>query len=247
MKALLAEKFKKAENKLVLLDYDGTLVDYKPAPQDATPSKKLLASLLRLNGSHNTKLVIITGRAYQDIDGFVGHLPIDIVAEHGAMIRENEEWRELVPDDTDWKVSVLPVLNRIMESCSGSFIEEKRYSLAWHYRNAEPEAGFKTSRELISLLSGIIQAHRLKITDGNKVVEVKRGDIDKGRGTRYLLEKGHYDFILSIGDDKTDEDMFEVLANNPHAFTIKVGEGVSRAKYRLENVQDVIVLLNELL
>lgn len=247
MKELLIENFHKAENKLILLDYDGTLVDYKTAPQEATPSKKLLASLLKLNGSPNTKLVIISGRSYQDIDGFVGHLPIDIVAEHGAMIRENEVWKELVPDNEAWKQSVFPMLNRATENCAGAFIEEKRFSLAWHYRNAEPENGFSASRKLIAELSAKIQALNLKITDGNKVVEVKKKDIDKGKGTLYLLEKDHYDFILSIGDDKTDEDMFEVLANNSNAYTIKVGGGDTLAKYRLENVQNVIVLLNELL
>ena len=191
MKELLIENFHKADNKLILLDYDGTLVDYKMVPQEATPSKKLLASLLKLNGSPNTKLVIISGRAYQDIDGFVGHLPIDIVAEHGGMIRENEVWKELVPDNEAWKQSVFPMLNRATENCAGTFIEEKRFSLAWHYRNAEPENGISASRKLIAVLSAKTQVLNLKITDGNKVVEVKKKDIDKGKGTLYLLEKNH--------------------------------------------------------
>jgi trehalose 6-phosphate synthase/phosphatase len=247
MKELLIENFKKAGRKLILLDYDGTLVDYKTVPQEATPSKKLLVSLLKLNGSPNTKLVVISGRAYQDIDGFVGHLPIDIVAEHGAMIRENEVWKELIPDDEDWKKSISPVLLRMAGKCAGTFMEEKRFSLAWHYRNADPEEGFMASRTLIEDLKAVIPGLCLKITDGNKVVEVKKRNIDKGKGTLYLLQKNDYDFILSIGDDKTDEDMFEVLVNNPRAYTIKVGEGDTLAKYRLENVQNVIVLLNELL
>jgi trehalose 6-phosphate synthase/phosphatase len=247
MKELLIENFKRAKNKLILLDYDGTLVDYKTAPQDATPSKKLLFSLLKLNESPRTKLVIITGRAYQDIDGFVGHLPIDILAEHGAMIRENDEWKELVPDDERWKQTVYPVLNRFIDDCPGSFVEEKRFAMAWHYRNADQETGFSVSRQLIDALAGEIRRLNLKITDGNKVVEIKRKDIDKGRGTVFLLDKDDYDYILAIGDDKTDEDMFVVLADNPHAFTIKVGEGATSAKYRLENVQKVMGLLNELL
>jgi trehalose 6-phosphate synthase/phosphatase len=247
MKELLIDNFKKAGKKLILLDYDGTLVDYKMVPQDATPSKKLLASLLKLNGSPNTKLVVISGRAYQDIDGFVGHLPIDIVAEHGAMIRENEVWRELIPDNEDWKKKVSPVMLGIASKCAGTFMEEKRFSLAWHYRNADPDAGFTASRILIGELKAVIPGLQLKITDGNKVVEVKKRNIDKGKGTLYLLQKDDYDFILSIGDDKTDEDMFEVLEHNPRAYTIKVGPGDTLAKYRLENVQNVIVLLNELL
>ena len=79
------------------------------------------------------------------------------------------------------------------------------------------------------------------------MVEVKCGDIHKGKGTEYLTDKVHYDFILSIGDDKTDEDMFAALAGKPEAFTIKVGKGETLARYRLTSVREVIVLLNELL
>ncbi|MDP4129675.1 MAG: trehalose-phosphatase [Bacteroidota bacterium] len=247
MKDLLAEKFKKAKSKLILLDYDGTLVDYQKAPQDAIPSEKLLSFLLKLNDLPDTSLVIITGRAYSEIDGFIGTLPIDIVAEHGAMSRENGDWKELIRDKGDWKRNIIPVLDRFSTRCPGSFTEEKRFSLAWHYRNAELQTGISISRELIGALSEKAWTMGLKITDGNKVVEVKKQGIDKGKGTQYLLEKRRYDFILAMGDDKTDEDMFEVLANKDDAFTIKVGVGDTLAKYRLDNVQDVILLLNELL
>lgn len=247
MNNFLIENFRKAKSKLILLDYDGTLVDYKMAPHEATPSKKLLASLLKLNDSPNTKVAIITGRPYLEIDGFVGHLPIDIVAEHGAMVRENDDWIELIQDNGGWKKDIFPVLDRFTGICKGSFIEEKRFSLAWHYRNAEQETGFSASRELIEALIEKIRKPGLKITDGNKVVEIKKKEIDKGKGTQYLLDKNRYDYILSIGDDKTDEDMFDVLANNKRAFTIKVGKGDTSAKYRLDTVQNVIELLNELL
>ena len=247
MNDFLIKNFKKAKDKLVLLDYDGTLVDYKRIPHEATPSEALLASLLKLNQSSNTKVVIITGRAYRDIDGFVGHLPVDIIAEHGAMIRENGEWKQLITDDAKWQHVFLPIMDRFTKTCPGSFIEHKRFSLAYHYRNADAECGLSRSRALINELSGRAPEYGLKITDGNRVVEIKRMGIDKGKGTLHLLESRDYDYILSIGDDKTDEDMFDVLANNKRAFTIKVGEGNTLAKYRLDTVKDVIVLLNELL
>lgn len=247
MKDLLAERFKKAKNKLILLDYDGTLVDYQRTPQDAVPSEKLLGFLLRLNALPDTKLMIITGRAYGEIDRFIGHLPIDIIAEHGAMIRERDHWKELVEDGGDWKRSVAPVMEQFAAACPDSFTEEKRFSMAWHYRNAETEKGQLISRELIGALAGKAPMLGLQITDGNKVVEVKKQGIDKGKGAQYVLDRQDYDYILAAGDDKTDEDMFAVLANKNHAFTIKVGAGDSLAKYRVENVQKLLSLLNELL
>ncbi|HVY74037.1 MAG TPA: trehalose-phosphatase, partial [Puia sp.] len=196
MKELVVEQFKKAKDKLILLDYDGTLVDYQPVPQKALPSENLLLSLSKLHSSPHTDLVIITGRSYTDIDGFVGHLPIDIVAEHGGMIRENEEWRMLVQDDGHWKQEIFPVMSRFTTRCPGTFIEEKKFSLAWHYRGADPESGYAVSRELIRALDPLATPLNLKLTDGNKVLEIKHKNIDKGRGTQYLLNKHAYDFIL---------------------------------------------------
>jgi trehalose 6-phosphate synthase/phosphatase len=247
MEELVIEHFKRAKNRLILLDYDGTLVDYHRAPHEATPPEQLLLTLMRLNASPDTRLVIITGRAYADIDRFIGYRSIDLVAEHGAMVRENGQWKELVQDNGTWKQVIHPIMDRFVTACPGSFIEEKRFSLAWHYRNASGESGFAVSRELIEALQARLPALGLKITDGNKVIEIKKKDIDKGRGTKYLLNGHPYDFILSVGDDRTDEDMFAVLLNNPHAFTIKVGTGESLAKYRLDHVDHVMRLLNELL
>lgn len=90
-------------------------------------------------------------------------------------------------------------------------------------------------------------SHNFKILDGNKVVEIKSNEIGKGKATKYLVERENYDFILSIGDDKTDEEMFEFLMSHPEAITIKVGEGNTMAKYLLANVKLVIKLLKRLL
>ncbi len=230
-----------------MLDYDGTLVDIASLPEDAVPSEKLLDSLLTLNTPPDTKVVIITGRSFADMENFMGELPVDIIAEHGAIIREDGTWRQLLQDSGKWKEKVQLVLDRFVDNCPGAFLEEKDFSLAWHYRNMEPEAGIAASRVLIGELEKAIGNMGLRITDGKKVVEVKCGDIHKGKGAEYLTGKMKYDFILSIGDDKTDEDMFAALSANPDAFTIKVGKGDTLARYRLTSVREVIVLLNELL
>ena len=81
--------------------------------------------------------------------------------------------------------------------------------LAWHYRNAESRSGYIHSRELISILEKIIALHNLKILDGNKVVEIMTNEVGKGTAVKRLFEQNNYDFILSIGDDATDEEMFE--------------------------------------
>ncbi|MFA4853234.1 MAG: trehalose-phosphatase [Bacteroidales bacterium] len=243
---VLIEKYKNATNKLILLDYDGTLVDYCPIPEKAIPSEKLLNILIKLVNKPQTKVIIISGRGHQDIDKLLGHLPIDIIAEHGAVIKENGEWKNQVIYNSLWKKDVLPLLNRAVLACPKSFIEEKHFSITWHYRKAKSESGYVCSRELIRLLRNIIHLYNLKILDGNKIVEVMGEKIGKGKAVKNIVEKNNYDYILSIGDDKTDEEMFEFFMHNINAFTIKVGEGDTFAKYKFDDVNKVIMLLEQL-
>ena len=243
--AELIEKFRKANYKLILLDYDGTLVDFFPFPEKAKPSEKLLDILNKLITKPKTNVVIITGRAHKDIDNFLGHLPINIIAEHGGMLKINRIWKKQAKNNNLWKDKVLPIFNQITLACPNSFIEEKQFSLAWHYRNAE--SGYAYSRKLIGLLENFISKKTLKILDGNKVVEILSNDLGKGKTVENLLKQNKYDFILSIGDDKTDEEMFEFLLDNPTAVTIKVGKGNTLAKFKLDNVDNVNTLLKQLL
>ncbi len=241
------ENYKKANNKLVLLDYDGTLVHFDSHPGKARPSEPLLDILERLAKKPLTRIIIITGRECKDIDRMIGHLSIDIIAEHGAYTKENGKWNSQIDDKCSWKKSRIPLLNRFSIMCPGSFVEEKQFSLAWHYRKCKSEQAYKYSRELIDLLMRIKSDCNLKVIDGNKVIEIMPEKVGKGEAVKKILEQNKYDYILSIGDDKTDEEMFDFLSDISYAFTIKVGNGNTVAKYRVKNEKSVIKLLEQLL
>jgi len=239
----IIDKYRKASRRLVLLDYDGTLVTYRPKPEQAVPSVSLLDILLRLAGQSGTELIIISGRDHRDIDSLLGDLPIKIIAGHGAIMRENGLWINQVPDDILWKETIWPVLEHISLKCPDSFIEDKHFSLAWHYRNTNHKSAFGFSRQLIKQLEKFSEQLGLKILDGNKVVEIMHKEIGKGIAVRKLLTGGRYDFILSIGDDVTDEEIFELFKDTQDAVTIKVGNGPTNAKYYFSSVEEVVLLL----
>jgi trehalose 6-phosphate synthase/phosphatase len=242
----LIQKYRKAANRLVLLDYDGTLVNYMLVPDNAVPSEHLLDVLLKIVDNPNTKVIIISGRGYQEIDKLLGHLPIKIIAEHGAMVKENGLWEKQLIDSGKWKNAITPLLDQMTLKCQGSYIEEKYFSLTWHYRNAESSSGYSHSRELISLAEKHISFYNLKILDGNKVVEIMLSEIGKGIAVKKLLKKEKYDYILSIGDDVTDEEIFELFLTDANSFTIKVGNEATLAKYKFDSVSDVILFLKHL-
>jgi trehalose 6-phosphate synthase/phosphatase len=245
-KAELIDKFNTADNKLVLLDYDGTLVNHELIPENAILPDHLDDILIRLIHKQQTNVFIISGRGYKDIDKLLVHLPIDIIAEHGAMKKENGVWKSQIENDDSWRKAVLNILTEITFSCPGSYFEEKKFSLAWHYRNTEPQSGYASSRKLIRLLEKIIHSYNLKILDGNNVVEILTNRNGKGKAVKKLIEQTTYDYILSIGDDATDEEMFEFLSSNPSAYTIKVGNGGTFAKYKVADINDVMLLLKQL-
>lgn len=242
----IIEKYRAANKRVVLLDYDGTLVSYTLIPGTNRLSEDISDILIKLADDPKTEIFIITGRGYLEIDKIMDHLPVTVIAEHGAMIREGGKWERQINDDASWKEKISPILNQITASCPGSFVEEKTFSLAWHYRNADRKAGYDSSRELISTLGKIINSLNLKILDGNKVVEIMTRDTGKGIAVKKLFEQNNYDFILSIGDDVTDEEMFEYFLHVAGAVTIKVGYGESFARYNIQGISDVILLLKQL-
>jgi len=242
----IKEKFRNAKNRLVLLDYDGTLVKHTPLPETAILPEHMSDIIIKLVDNPQTKIFIITGRGRSDIDKFLDHIPINIIAEHGAMVKMEGVWKNQIINNLSWKKQIMPVLNQITATCPESYIEEKNFSLTWHYRNADPDLGYSSSRELIRLLQERIHSYNLRILDGNKVVEILTNETGKGTAVKKLFEQNTYDFVLSIGDDATDEEMFEFFLNYSNAITIKVGEGTTFAGYKLESIKEVASLLKKL-
>ena len=87
-------KFKNAINKLVLLDYDGTLVNITATPDKAKLTIEITDIIRRLICLPGMEIFIITGRRHEDIDRFLDHIPINIIAEHGAIIKKNGQWEK---------------------------------------------------------------------------------------------------------------------------------------------------------
>jgi trehalose 6-phosphate synthase/phosphatase len=164
------------------------------------------------------------------------------VAEHGACIRyRNGEWEQQATLSPEWKDNLRPMLQQFVSRCPGSFIEEKRSTLAWHYRNTHPDLGFVRSRELRNTLLQLVTNTPLQVIDGNKVIEVRLIGIDKGNTAQNVIKFFNPDFILAIGDDTTDEDMFRAIKEK--AYTIKIGSGATAAEYTLGAQTDVLPLL----
>ncbi|HEV7331492.1 MAG TPA: bifunctional alpha,alpha-trehalose-phosphate synthase (UDP-forming)/trehalose-phosphatase [Flavisolibacter sp.] len=243
----LLDAYRKAKKRLLLLDYDGTLVPFAPQPQQALPGRGLVQLIESLSANAANDVYVISGRSSAWLQTYFGHLPVSLVAEHGARTKEKEgEWTTAVQTHSEWKESITQVMEMYVRRCPGSSIEEKEFSIVWHYRNANPEQGKLRALELMGELNDFIHTRRLQVMAGNKIVEVRNSGIDKGTAIKKILAQKTYDFIFAAGDDRTDEDMFKVLSSKQNCFSIKVGTEASFARFNLQTPQMVISLLESL-
>jgi trehalose 6-phosphate synthase/phosphatase len=220
---------------LILLDYDGTLVSFVKNPEDACPDEELLSILRSLTKTPGNEVVVISGRDRNTLTQWLGDLGVNLVGEHGAFIRRRgEQWSSTIPEDNEWKDIVRPALELYVDRTPGSFVEEKNYSLVWHCRKSEPDLAKLRMQELKDAIVAMSKNLNLGVFEGNKIIEVKPIGINKGIGVQNWLSQKKWDFILAAGDDYTDEDMFYAVPDE--GFTCKIGQGSSRAKYRLNTV-----------
>jgi len=241
LQVILGE-YKNAKKRLLFLDYDGTLASFHNDPQKASPDEELYSLLDALHNQENTVLFLISGR---DKDTFTKwFLPkgYNMIVEHGVWVsRGGEAFKLLENVKNDWMGKIRPVLESFVDRTPGSFIEEKNYSLAWHYRKTDPDFGTLRANELSEVLTSLIGTDDLSVLNGNKVMEVKSSNVNKGRASMRMLGEDVYDFVFAIGDDWTDEFMFQELPES--TVTVKVGRHKTSAKYFVENTQKVRELL----
>ena len=238
----ILEDFTNANKRVLFLDYDGTLSGFHNDPQKAGPDEGLYTLLDSLSALPNTEVYLISGRDTETFTRWFLHKKYNMIVEHGVWIsRHGEKFRLLENLKNDWMEKIRPVLESFVDRTPGSFIEEKGYSLAWHYRKTDPDFGSRRAMELSTVLTSLIGTDDLSVLNGNKVMEVKSSNVNKGRAAVRVVGEEDFDFIFAIGDDWTDEFMFQDLPES--AVTVKVGRQKTLAKYYVDNNRDVRELL----
>ncbi len=240
----IVEHYRRSRRRLLLLDYDGTLVPFSILPQDAVPGQSLIEILRALSNEPCNEVVLVSGRNREFLDRWFSSLQMSLVAEHGAWTKaKNQGWRKMAASTKEWMPKLKPLLEHYMDRVAGSFVEEKDFALVWHYRGAEAESGRLAAQELKDHLLTLTANIDVHVLQGNRTVEARVAGVDKGTAGQRFLAGDSYDFILCIGDDATDEDLFAVLPET--AYSIRVGLGGTRARHTILGVEEVVQLLAE--
>lgn len=242
----IISRYAATQKRIIFLDYDGTLVGFKTNIDEASPDEELLTLLESFTKDSANTVVVISGRNHKTLEQWFGHLNISIIAEHGAwQKRQHDTWHALPLLNDQWKSEIRNILDTYTDRTPGAFIEEKSFSLVWHYRKTEQGLGELRANEIINNLRVLAADKGLQIMPGNKVIEFRNMEVNKGKAALNWLHETEHDFILAMGDDHTDEDIFKAMPNN--AITIKVGSEVSEAKFYLNDYREVRALLQSIL
>lgn len=247
--------FDNAKKRLFVMDYDGTLAPIVRDHTLATPSPRVLSVLQKLADNPQNTVYIISGRDKDVLDEWLGSVKrIGLCCEHGSYIRYvgSSEWtNELVEINTlEWKDPVMNLMRYFTERTPGSTVEEKHTSIAWHYRNVDPQYSVSQAQELMTHLKAISSKFPVDVLWGNKVIEARPSGVNKGGALRKILANispPEPDFILCMGDDKTDEDMFAVVdkTRDTH-YSVAVKRKPTQAKAFVREQPAVIHLLEKL-
>jgi trehalose 6-phosphate synthase/phosphatase len=243
----IVKSFSTASRRAIFLDYDGTLVPFSRIPELAIPEPETIDQLRRLTGSPKNTVVLVSGRDKNFLGEWFSAVDVHLIAEHGAFHKTpHGEWQTKIDPDQSWKAAFMPVLQRAINKCKGSFIEEKFSSLAWHFRNSPADIGSLKAKELTAELRTLVShENNLQILEGNKVVEIKRSGYNKGVAALNFISNAGFDCIVALGDDRTDEDIFRSLPQD--SITIAIGIRTSMAKYNLRNQLEVKQFIGRLI
>jgi trehalose 6-phosphate synthase/phosphatase len=181
--------------------------------------------------------------------------------EYEDDVGENE-WKELFHvKDWTWKESALKILEGFTEKTEGSFIMKKEVIIAWYYRDCDIYFGHIQANEINTHLLNIFENCKIDIVHGKGYVEIKPKNVNKGYFVSHIIKhefinKQEPDFIFSVGDDISDEEMFKYLNSvnnqltyfkeNIKVFSCTIGRKPSSAKYYFNEVYEVLEYLESL-
>lgn len=258
----IVSAYRRTKTRAILLDYDGTLMPQ--ASIDKSPTSKSIGIINGLCRDKNNMVFIVSARSRKTLgEWFSPCENLGIAAEHGYFLRlkRDVEWETCVPvAECSWKQIAEPVMKLYTETTDGSTIEDKETSLVWSYEDADPDFGSCQAKELLDHLESVLANEPVTVKSGQNTVEVKPQGVSKGLVAKRLLsimqEKGPSpDFVLCIGDDRSDEDMFEVITSSmagpsiapmAEVFACTVGKKPSKAKYYLDDTVEIVRLMQGL-
>ncbi|CAK4135484.1 unnamed protein product [Aphanomyces euteiches] len=245
-------------SKYLTEDESSVMGDLKHGTAPASP--ELLSNLSKLCSDPRNTVFVLSGKDRQDLEKTLGSVRgLGLAAEHGYLYRwgDNDDGWLCTKENFDdsWKDITHSVMDIYTQRTHGTYIELKGSALLWQYRDADPEFGQLQAKELHEQLLQVLEGFQVEVLTGSDYLEVRPEGVDKGVMVDRILSTLEFrggtpvDFILCIGDDLSDENMFSYLEDQHQmskTYTVTVGKKPSAAKHFLNDVDEVMEVLGAL-
>jgi trehalose 6-phosphate phosphatase len=234
----------RASHRLLVLDYDGTLVPFAVDRASATLPPRCAELLRTIATRTGTTLAVVSGRPLAELAGLVDPLPVALFGEHGWEERRRPGGRIVRHAPTPEQRAALRAARRLAAAAGlGARIERKRTALVLHTRGMPLRAAAVARRSVLALWTSLVAAGcRLDRTAGG--IELRAVGHDKGRALRSLLSRAPAGtFPVCVGDDLTDEDAFAVVASRGLGVRVGRARRPSNAVARLPSCAAVTAFL----
>ncbi|EPR58368.1 trehalose-phosphatase [Toxoplasma gondii GT1] len=225
--------YRTSRHRVFFFDCEGTLapdrrrITFVPGgenlfAQGRPPSPQVKDCLQALVDDQRNTVVILSGRDRHLLEEWFSSIRgIGLCAEHGFYYRvpgiTGDQWHCMSRQtDFTWKQVAIELMLQYVKRTQGSFIENKGSALVFQYRDADPDFGSMQAKDLSNYLGELLFGYPVSVMSGKGYVEVKLRGVNKGHAVEKVLRKlsnlhGDVDFVLCVGDDRSDEDMFAVI------------------------------------
>ncbi|AXH97366.1 trehalose-phosphatase [Ornithinimicrobium avium] len=236
---------------LVATDFDGALAPLVLDPADSRPLEGGMEALTALADLPRTTVALVSGRdlaALRELSGAAE--PLVLVGSHGAEDSRRPDGLVLSQEQRDLLATLETDLREVTEAHPGSRIEDKPAGRVLHTRGIDPQVGAAA----LDAAAALGERHTaLVVTPGKEVVELAVAHVGKGTALVALAEELGVDAVFYAGDDVTDEQGFEALAQDPDAaraarrLTVRVGDGETAAQFRVADEPGLVGVLRAVL
>ncbi len=242
----ILERYRDAKHRIVVTNYDRVLVPFSGEFNSVEPTEFLKKIIAEITGNENTDLVINSGRSRKYLDKWLGDLDINMTAEHGTWVKDADtnKWTLMKKVSTEWKEEIMPILEMYNDRLPGASIEEKEYSVAWHYIKADVEQSSFISKELFDNLVSITHNMNIRVEYGSQAIEIYHAGIDKSEIVKYFLDKKKYDFIFLIGNNWSDEELYRILPD--HSYSVNIGNIYTDANFMIKDHSEALFFLKSM-
>lgn len=241
-KQKIITSYNRSGKRFILLDLDNTLTE-----ENAFDIDTLVSYTLKLSQHAENTVCIISSKSKNDIEKYFSDGDnIILIAEQGCTYRlpQSQSWLQMAHLDFGWKKDINVLFQNMLVKYPDSFIEEKINSISWNYGTTTDIAG-NDLETLENRCAAINTNNNFKVNAGYSSFEVKSSGIDKGVAASKILSSHSFDFIMAIGDNASDEELFRIFREKGY-ITISLANASSTAKYTLRELNELMLFLQKI-